>query len=207
MKALAAALALAAGLAAQPAVAQTFSWDPIKDIEDALPSGQPSERKVITARHQVREMANDALATLYEVAPGARRGIERAAGYAVFSTFGVKVFFAGGTTGKGVVVNNRTRRETFMKMVQVQGGLGFGINKNRLVFIFTTPQALANFINQGWEFGGQANVTAMAAGQGGMFSGAASVAPGVYLYQLTDTGLSASLTVSGTKFFGDSDLN
>jgi hypothetical protein len=40
-----------------------------------------------------------------------------------------------------------------------------------------------------------------------MFTGAAAIAPGVYLYQLTDTGLSATLTVSGTKFFKDGDLN
>ena len=137
----------------------------------------------------------------------ARRAIERAAGYAVFSTFGVKLFFAGGTTGKGMVVNQRTHRQTFMKMVQVQGGLGFGVNKNRLVFVFTNEQALRNFIDQGWEFGGQANLSAMAGGKGAMFSGAAAVAPGVYLYQLTETGLSATITVSGTKYFKDADLN
>ena len=152
-------------------------------------------------------MAQDALASLYETAPGTRRAIERAAGYAVFSTFGVKLFFAGGTTGKGLVVNQRTQRQTFMKMVQVQGGLGFGVNQNRLVFVFTTEKALRNFIDQGWEFGGQANLSAMAGGKGGMLSGAAAVAPGVYLYQLTETGLSATLTVSGTKFFKDPDLN
>ena len=78
---------------------------------------------------------------------------------------------------------------------------------NRLVFVFTQEQALRNFIDQGWEFGGQANLSAMADGQGGMFSSAASVAPGVFLYQLTETGLSATLTVSGTKFFKDADLN
>ena len=47
----------------------------------------------------------------------------------------------------------------------------------------------------------------MASGKGSMFSGAAAVAPGVYLYQLTDTGRSATLTVSGTKFFKATDLN
>jgi hypothetical protein len=40
-----------------------------------------------------------------------------------------------------------------------------------------------------------------------MFTGAVSIAPGVYLYQLTETGLAAKLTVSGTKFFKDPDLN
>ncbi len=207
MKTRIALLALTACLVAPPLAAQQWSWDPLKDVENALPEGVPNEGKIIQARHQVREMAQDALASLYEIAPGTRRVIERAAGYAVFSTFGVKLFFAGGTAGKGMVVNNRTSRQTFMKMVQVQGGLGFGVNQNRLIFVFTTEPALRNFIDQGWEFGGQANLSAMAGGKGGMLSGAAAVAPGVYLYQLTQTGLSATLTVGGTKFFKDPDLN
>ena len=194
-------------LVSLPAAAQVFSWDPLKDVQEALPEGVPSEGKIIQARTQVREMSQDALATLYEISPGTRRVLERSAGYAVFSTFGVKLFFAGGTTGKGVVVNQRTSRQTFMKMVQVQGGLGFGVNQNRLIFVFTNEQALRNFISQGWEFGGQANLSAMAGGQGTQFSGAAAVSPGVYLYQLTQTGLSATLTVGGTKFFKDPDLN
>lgn len=200
-------MALAICLVAPPIAAQIFSWDPLKDVQEALPEGVPSEAKIIQARQQVREMSQDALASLYEISPGTRRAIERSAGYAVFSTFGVKLFFAGGTTGKGMVVNLRTGRQTFMKMLQVQGGLGFGVNQNRLIFVFSNEPALRNFINQGWEFGGQVNLSAMAGGQGGMFSGAAAVAPGVFLYQLTQTGLAATLTVGGTKFFKDSDLN
>ena len=92
-------------------------------------------------------------------------------------------------------------------MLRVQGGPGFGVNQNRLIFVFTNEAALRNFINQGWEFGGQVNRSAMTGGQGGMFSGAAAVSPGVYLYELTQTGLSATLTVGGTQFFRDSDLN
>ena len=207
MKALLAGFVIAMSLASPPLAAQVFSWDPLKDVQEMLPEGTPNEGKVIQGRIQVREMAHDALATLYETAPGTRRVIERAAGYAVFSTFGVKLFFAGGTTGKGVVVNQRTSRQTFMKMVQVQGGLGFGVNQNRLIFVFATESALSNFINQGWEFGGQANLSAMASGKGAMMSGAAAVSPGVYLYQLTQTGLAATLTVGGTKFFKDADLN
>jgi lipid-binding SYLF domain-containing protein len=207
MKALLAGFVIAMSLASPPLAAQVFSWDPLKDVQEMLPVGTPNEGKVIQGRIQVREMAHDALATLYETAPGTRRVIERAAGYAVFSTFGVKLFFAGGTTGKGVVVNQRTSRQTFMKMVQVQGGLGFGVNQNRLIFVFATESALNNFINQGWEFGGQANLSAMASGKGAMMSGAAAVSPGVYLYQLTQTGLAATLTVGGTKFFKDADLN
>ena len=202
-------IAILAALAcfASASTAQTFSFDPLKDLESAIPSGVPNESRILQARLQVKEMAQDALASLYETSPWARRSVEKAAGYAVFSTFGLKLLFAGGTTGKGIVHNNRTGRQTFMKMLQVQGGLGFGLNQNRLVFVFTNASALRNFIDQGWEFGGQGNLSAIAGGQGAMFSGAAAVSPGVYLYQITETGLAATLTVSGTKYFKDTALN
>lgn len=207
MKANVAAIAAVLVLAAIPAQAQMVSWDPLKDLESAIPQGAPNEARIMQARAQVREMDKDALASLYEIAPGAKRAVERSAGYAVFSTFGLKLFFAGGTSGKGMAVNKRTGRETFMKMLQVQGGLGFGLAKSRLIFVFVNESALRNFIGQGWEFGPQTNVSAMAGGSGAMFTGAASISPGVFVYQVTETGLSATLTVAGTKFFTDPDLN
>ena len=173
----------------------------------AVPAEAQDDSALIQRRLEVREMRYEALAALFEVAPGARADIQHAAGYGTFSTFGLKIFFAGGTTGKGVVVNNHTNRETFMRMLEVQAGLGFGIKKDRLIFVFETQKALRDFITQGWEFGGQMSAAAMVADQGGMFAGAVSVSPGVYMYQLTETGLSASITVTGTKFFRDPDLN
>jgi len=179
----------------------------LKGVENAVTGEQPSQGQIDQTREEIRQVSRDALETLGQVNPAARKAIERAPGYAVFSSFGVKILVAGGTTGRGVVVDQRARSETFMKMVQVQGGLGFGVEQDRLIFVFTEEQALRNFIDQGWEFGGQAKLSAMAAGEGGMMSGAASVAPGVYLYQLTETGLAATITVSGTKFYADSELN
>ena len=201
------AVAAALCLAAPSARAQLFSWDPLQEVENVLPSGVPNESKIIQARHQVREMEHDSLARLDEIQPAARRAIERSAGYAVFSTFGLKLFFAGGTSGKGVVINHRTTRQTFMRMVQVQAGLGFGASKTRWIFVFANQAALRSFVDQGWEFGTQANLSAAAGGQGAMFTGALLVSPGVYLYQLTDTGLAATLTVAGTKFFKDDQMN
>lgn len=165
------------------------------------------ESAVIQARQAIREAAQEGLATLYEARPGARFLIEHAAGYAVFSTFGIKMLVAGGQQGKGMVVNNRTQRQTFMKMVGVQAGLGFGVAKTRLVFVFETTSALQSFITQGWEFGGSGSLAAAADSQGGMVSGSFAVSPGVYVFQLTDTGLAAEFTASGTKFFKDDALN
>ena len=202
MKAMLAMITLAVGLVASPVGAQGL----FNSLENAI-SGPPSQADIAAARQEVQDAAQQALSTLYSMVPNARRSIEGAAGYAAFSTFGMKLMIAGGTTGKGLAVNQRTKLQTYMKMLQVQGGLGFGINQNQLIFVFANERALSNFIEQGWEFGSQANVSAMAAGEGETFSGAAAISPGVYLYQITETGLSATLTVSGTKFFVDSDLN
>jgi lipid-binding SYLF domain-containing protein len=165
------------------------------------------ESAILQSRLEIREAAQDALSTLYEFQPAARYAIEHAAGYAVFSTFGIKLLFAGGQQGKGVVVNNRTHRQTFMKMVGLQAGLGFGIAKTRLIFVFETVNSLQSFINQGWEFGASGSLSAAADSQGGMFTGSVSVSPGVFIYQITDTGLAAQITASGSKFFKDDSLN
>ena len=196
------AVALGSILCCASAEAQVV-FDALKNAIE----GPPTQDQIAAARAEVQQAASDTLSALYATLLSARAAVERAAGYAAFSTFGMKLMIAGGTTGKGLAVNQRTRAQTYMKMLQVQGGLGFGISRNQLIFVFTNEQALANFINQGWEFGGQANLSAMAQGQGEMFSGAAAVSPGVYVYQITESGLAATLTVSGTKFFVDADLN
>lgn len=202
MKRFLAGMVVAAALASAPVGAQGL----LEALKDAV-VGPPTPAQIAAAREEVQEAAGAALSALYAILPSARTAVERAAGYAAFSTFGMKLMVAGGTSGKGLAVDQGTHAQTYMKMLQVQGGLGFGIAQNQLIFVFTTPQALSDFINQGWEFGAQANVAARAAGEGDMFSGAASISPGVYLYQITQTGLSATLTVSGTRFFIDTDLN
>jgi lipid-binding SYLF domain-containing protein len=158
-------------------------------------------------RADVRKMANETLARLYKVQPSAKAAITQAAGYAVFSNFGMKIFLAGGGSGKGMAVNKATKKETFMKMVEVQAGFGFGVKKFRLVWVFETQEALNPFINSGWELGGQTTAGAQASGKGAAFAGAMAIAPGVWLYQLTGDGLALELTAKGTKYYKDDDLN
>ena len=156
---------------------------------------------------EVRKAAQDALAALYKAQPSARKAVESAAGYAAFSNFGMKILVAGGGSGEGVAVNNKTKAMTYMKMAEVQAGLGFGAKKFRVIWVFDNDKALNDFINSGWEFGGQATAAAKAADKGSAYQGAMSVSPGVWLYQLTDKGLALELTAKGTKYYKDSDLN
>lgn len=156
---------------------------------------------------EARQAAQNALNALYKAQPSARKAVESAAGYAAFANFGMKILIAGGGSGKGVAVNNKTKAMTYMKMAEVQAGLGIGVKKFQLVWVFENEKALNDFINSGWELGGQATVAAKSGDKGGAYQGAMSVSPGVWLYQLTDKGLALELTAKGTKYYKDNDLN
>lgn len=158
-------------------------------------------------RAEARKVAGQTLQRLYKVQPGARQRVEKAAGYAAFSNFGMKILVAGGGKGEGVAVNNKTKQETFMKMVELQAGLGFGIKKFRLVWVFDTAEAFNKFVNSGWELGAQATAAAQVGGQGAAAAGAIPISPGVWVYQLTDDGLALELTAKGTKYYKDDALN
>ena len=156
---------------------------------------------------EVRKTVNETLNRLYKLQPTSKEAIEKAAGYAVFSNFGMKIFFAGGGSGKGIAVQNAAKKETFMKMLEVQAGLGMGVKKFRLVWVFQTEEALNSFISSGWELGSQATAAAQYDGQGAGLAGAVAISKGVWLYQLTDDGLAVELTAKGTKYYRDDDLN
>jgi lipid-binding SYLF domain-containing protein len=156
---------------------------------------------------EVKKAAQASLAAVYKLQPSARKAVESAAGYAAFSNFGMKILLAGGGSGEGVAVNNKTKAMTYMKMAEVQAGLGFGVKKFQVVWVFDTEKALNDFVNSGWEFGGQATAAAKAGDKGSAYQGAVSVAPGVWLYQVTDKGLALELTAKGTKYYKDDALN
>ena len=166
-----------------------------------------ADEKIEQQRTDIRKMVDETLERLYKTQPAAEKVIRKAAGYAVFSNFGLKILFTGGGTGKGLAVDNKTGKNTYMKMVEVQAGLGMGVKKFRLIWVFEYKSDLESFINSGWEFGGQGTVAAQASGQGGAFAGAISIKPGVWLYQLTDDGLALELTAKGTKYYKDDNLN
>ncbi len=173
----------------------------------ATPLWSASKEEIDQKKADIRKMAKDTVNRLYKVQPSAKKAISESAGYAVFSNFGTKIFVVGGGSGKGIVYDNKTKKETFMKMVEVQAGLGFGVKKFRLVWVFENHTDVTKFINSGWEFGGQTSAAAKLGDQGGAFAGAMSISPGIWLYQLTDDGLALELTGKGTKYYKDGDLN
>jgi lipid-binding SYLF domain-containing protein len=170
----------------------------------AVPAGAKTKAQ---KQADARKSGDETLAKLYQARPSARAAIKASAGYAAFSNFGMKILFAGGGKGQGVAFDNRTQQITYMKMMEVQAGLGMGVKKFRTIFVFETEGAMNDFVNNGWEFGGQATAAAKSGSKGGSYQGAVQVRTGVWMYQLTDKGLALELTGKGTKYYKDDDLN
>jgi lipid-binding SYLF domain-containing protein len=163
--------------------------------------------KIEKKQKEVRKMAHDTLQRLYKAEPLTRAAIKASAGYAVFSNKGVKILVAGSGKGQGVAVNKKSQKETFMKMLEVQAGLGMGVKKFQVIFIFDNDNAFRDFVESGWQFGGQTTAAAKGGETGGAVAGAVSVSDGVWMYQLTEKGLALEITAKGTKYYKDDDLN
>ncbi|WP_371188794.1 YSC84-related protein [Thalassotalea maritima] len=157
-------------------------------------------------RQAVLNMKDETLTQLYKDKPDVRSQINAAAGYAVFSNANVNIIFVAAGGGYGVAKNMKTGKYTYMNMAEGGVGLGFGAKDYRIVMVFHSEQALNQFIESGWTFGGNADAAAKAGDKGGSVEGEAYYGD-VTVYTFTEAGLALQATVKGTKFWKDSDLN
>jgi len=197
------------------------------------PSGDDSEEKKTNVRKQRDEM----LADLYSSNPALKDTLAKAVGYATFKNVNVNLLLLSTANGYGMAVDNKSGKETFMRMASLGGGIGAGVKDVRVVFIFTDAKVMQQFIDSGWQFGGQAdadakykstgvsaneNVKANVGSEGGAGTSSSAAAgttkddagaarassgTGMEIYQFTDKGLALQAVVSGTKYWKDSKLN
>jgi len=158
-------------------------------------------------RQKTRKMAAQTLKDLYKMEPTSQEAIKKSAGYAVFNNMGTNLLLLSTARGAGIAVSSKTKQETFMKMISAGAGLGLGVKDYRVIFVFENDKALARFLDSGWSGSGQADAAAKAGKSGGAYSGAVQVEPGVWVYQITKNGLALQLTLQGTKYYKDDDLN
>lgn len=158
-------------------------------------------------KEKSRKMAAQTLQELYKLEPQSMGALQKSAGYAVFNNMGANVLLLSTARGAGIAIDTRTKKEIFMKMISAGAGLGLGVKGYRVVFLFENDGALRHFLESGWSGSVQADAAAKAGKKGGGFSGAVEVAPGVWVYQITKNGLALQLTLQGTKYYKDDDLN
>ena len=88
----------------------------------------------------------------------------------------------------------------------IEKSAGYAVFNNMGMHL-ENDNALARFLDSGWSGSAQADAAAKAGKSGGAFSGAVEVSPGVWVYQITKDGLALQLTLQGTKYYKDGDLN
>lgn len=158
-------------------------------------------------RAEIAKMRAETLADLYRIHPAAKAHLQKSVGYGVFSNVGVNLILLSAAAGSGVVRDNRSGKDVYMKMVSGGIGIGLGVKDFRGVFVFTSDKALKFFLDSGWEGSAQADAAAVAGSKGGSAAGAITVAPGMELYQITKNGLALQATIQGTKYYKDDALN
>ena len=126
------------------------------------PKGDNVEEK----RAKVREQSDEILAKLYASHPEAKEKIQKAAGYGAFNNKNMNLFLLSTGHGYGVVVDNKSKKETFMAMGSLGGGLGIGAKDLSVIFIYKNADVMNKFVESGWQFGGEADATAKAGEKG-----------------------------------------
>lgn len=156
-------------------------------------------------RQAILDMRDEVLTELYAVRPDTEAQIFSAVGFAVFSnaSIGLIVNVGGGV---GVVRNNGTGEDTYLRMGEVGVGVGAGVTDIRLVIVFHSEDALRRFTEAGFSVGVDADAAARA-GELGAAIGADAIADNVTVYQITESGLALQASVQGARYWYDPDLN
>jgi len=190
--------------------AQESLWDKTKsavsntankvaDTATDVVSDKPSPEQ---ARNKINRNAGKALSRLFNESKDAKNIYDKSYGYAVFDSrefaFMIKTGF-----GSGVAIRKADKSRTYMKMASGGVNIGGGIKYIQIIFLFPTDKTLSNFINNGWNADGDASAV------GGKDSAKIGItlSDGTKIYELTDTGLMLKMSLSGTKYWKDSDLN
>lgn len=181
---------------------RTFLLIAVLTLTGCMSSGGSVDQK----RGAVQNMKNEVLTELYSEKPDVRQQIAEAPAYAVFSNANINLILASFGGGYGVLHNNRTGQDTYLKLGEFGLGFGAGLKDFRVVMVFHNQDALQRFEEFGVGFGAQADAAAVASDQGAAVSGELQL-DNITVYQLTQTGLALQATLKGTKYWVDEELN
>ena len=120
----------------------------------------PKGDNVPEKQQEVRKQRDQMLTDLYAAKPEMKDKLKKAAGYATFNQKDINLFLLASGNGYGLLVDNKTGKETFMRVASLGGGVGLGVKDLRVVFVFNDAGVMNQFLTSGWEFGGKADAAA-----------------------------------------------
>jgi lipid-binding SYLF domain-containing protein len=172
----------------------------------SLVAGSAFAQDKAAKQAEVLKSTDAALQKFFAKKPELKAAVAKAPGYAVFTTYGIS-FLIGGAGGKGLVHDNKTKKNTFMEMGSASVGAQIGAAENDVLVVFKTAAAMNNFVNKGWTAGGGVTAQAGADGKQAGSGQGASAMDDADTFTLTKTGLEAGVAIAGSKFWKSTDLN
>jgi len=147
-------------------------------------------------RDLLAEIEQKTLAELIEKRPETQAEMDRSVGHAVFSNRLAKIPIVGAGEGIGVVFDKKTGERTYLKVQRLDVGGGLGVREYRMVVVFFDEEPMQKLA------GGKLELTAgveAGAGKSDVGLGSEGISgkqkEKLVLYQLSDTGVSATITV------------
>jgi lipid-binding SYLF domain-containing protein len=149
-------------------------------------------------RKEIDANVDSSLSRLYSSIPGSRELVAKSSGVLIFPSVIAAGLGIGGEYGEGALrVNNST--EDYFSLASVSFGLQIGAQSKMIGFLFMTQDGLDKFRkSSGWSVGADASVAVLKTGANGAVDLNSVTAP-VVAFILTNTGLMANLTLSGSK--------
>lgn len=154
--------------------------------------------RIITAQDdqgRILSESKEAKASFKKADPSMDQLFTKSAGYAIFPNVGKGGAGVGGAAGKGAVYEHGVPVGT-AQMVQVTVGAQAGGQAYREIIFFENKAALDRFMNNKFEFSGQASAIAVKSGA----SANADYRDGVEVFSQEKGGLMLEASVGGQKF-------
>ena len=151
-------------------------------------------------------MAKTGLDALIKQNPKVKEDIEKAPGYAVFSTTNVNVVLIVVARGEGVLYDKRRKEPVFMQALKTGEGLGAGYQDQYQIVVFKTTAAIDQFLltSIDGQKGGIDVDANFSAGSGGTIR---SFNPDITFYTVGLSGYDLQANYGGTLYLVDQQLN
>ncbi|MEX5214471.1 MAG: hypothetical protein NW703_09945 [Nitrospiraceae bacterium] len=144
------------------------------------------------------KLEQDTLARLVKEQPKAEQELQESVGYLVAEQDTIKVPMVGWASGAGVAVEKASGKRTYLRIPELQFGMGWGGRAEKIVLVFQDLGKLRNLADGKWHAGVEAEAAAKAGDVGLAGSGGTTdlLKKGFSTYVLTDAGISGTATVS-----------
>lgn len=173
----------------------------------ATPSANAGSTSKLSVKERDAERAerlairDNGLAMLYKAQPDAQKSVEAAAGYAVLDVTAVYIILFVGQSGKGVLVDNASKKVTYMSSKRVGTGPGAGKQRVFQVFVFKEKTSMDKFVLSG-GVGGDVGVSVTMGSQAMV----RSFNTNIDIYQIAESGFALQAGWGGTAYSVDKDL-